>query len=105
MCQVIDSDVVLAYVLAQREAVDMVLLRGLRTELCPDFFLDIDSESIASAVFLHAHLFAWQSEGVVRRASNSENLFDSRQYIDASYGARLPEECRRRIEEGIQRMT
>ena len=99
MCQVIDSDAVLAYVLAQREAVDMAFLRGLRRKLCPDFFLDVDSESIASAVFLHGDLFAWQSEGVVRRASNAKRLFDSPKYIEASYGARLPEECRRRIEE------
>lgn len=105
MCQVIDSDVVLAIVLSQRDAVDMALLRDLRTRLCPDFFLDVDSESIASAVYLNAALFAWEREGVVGRAGNAQRLFASQKYIDASYGARVPQECRRRIEERMQHMT
>ncbi|MEA1951024.1 MAG: hypothetical protein U9N87_06545 [Planctomycetota bacterium] len=105
MCQVIDSDAVLAYVLTKLKTVNMAALRDLRAKLCPDFFLDIDSESIASAVFLHADLFAWESEGVVRRADDSQSLFASLEYIDASYGMRLPLACRERIEVSIQRTT
>lgn len=105
MCQVIDSDAVLAIVLSQRDAVDMAFLRDLRRNLCPDFYLDIDSESVASAVYLNAALFAWEREGVVRQAGNAQSLFASQKYIDASYGSRVPQECRRRIEERMQQMT
>ncbi len=105
MCEVIDSDAVLAFVLMQRDAVDMAFLRDLRAKLCPDFFLDIDSESIASAVYLNADIFAWEREGVVCRAGNAQSLFASHEYIEASYGARLPHECRRRITERMQHLT
>ena len=105
MCQVIDSDAVLAIVLSRRGAVDMAFLRNLRAHLCPDFFLDIDTESIASAVYLHADLFVWEREGVVRQSGKAQSLFASRDYIEASYGSRLPPECRRRIEEQMQHIS
>jgi hypothetical protein len=105
MCQVIDSDAVLAFVLSQRESVDMAFLRKLQTKLCPDFFLDIDSESVSSTVFLHSELFDWKSEGVVCRASDAQNLFASSTYIEASYGASLPEACKQRIVESSRQTT
>lgn len=105
MCQVIDSDAVLAIVLSRLPTVDMAFLRDLRVHLSPDFFLDVDSESIASAVYLHSDLFDWESEGVVRQADHARRLFASREYIQAAYGTRLPNECRQRIEERMLQMS
>ena len=102
MTQVIDSDAVLAYVLMQRESVDMAFLRDLRAKLCPDYFIEIDSESVGSAIFLSPEIFAWENEGVVRRADDTEKLFSSQEYIEASYGSRIPIGCRDKITNHIQ---
>jgi hypothetical protein len=92
-CEIIDADVILANVLRYRKTVDMAFLRLLREKLLPNFYLEVDSESINTAVWLHSELFAWgDEEGIIRRAREADYLFDSNAYMDTSYP--LPDGCK-----------
>jgi len=90
-CEIIDADVVLAHALRYHESVDMAFLRKLQTKLLPDFYLDIDSDAVGTAVWLHSELFAWGETGVIHRAPTAEPLFASDSYMEASYP--LPDGC------------
>lgn len=97
MTKIIDADVVLIYVLAIREKVTMAELRKLRSALLPEFYLDIDSLCISSAVYM-SPLFRWLKDGSVGRGERLEGL--SPQYIVDTYDC--PEECRRRLCQSLQ---
>jgi hypothetical protein len=99
MAKIIDADVVLAYVLLHQRGVTMAELRKLRKALLPEFYLEIDSASIGSAVFL-CHLFCWHPGGSLGVVVRTQRL--TPKYVNYLYGNRCPKECRRQICESLQ---
>ncbi|OHB71380.1 MAG: hypothetical protein A2W17_00270 [Planctomycetes bacterium RBG_16_41_13] len=86
MCDIVKSDVLLAFVLKKKDRISFHCLRELRDKIeeqQPDVILDISAPSIDLALHYYPQLFR-QEGRYIRRADTSERFFNS-EYVDYTF--------------------
>lgn len=90
MCDIVKSDVLLAFVLKKKDRISFHCLRKLRDKIeqqQPDVILDISAPSIDLALHYYPQLFR-QEGGYILRADTSGRFFDSK-YVDYTFFSSL----------------
>ena len=86
MCDIVKSDVLLAFVLKKRNSISFHYLRELRDKIeqqQPDVILDISAPSIDLALHYYPQLVGKEGKNI-RRADTSEQFFDS-EYVNYTF--------------------